>query len=485
MIKLLLCSLFAFGYMEANSQKLYFIYLQSEQEQPFFVKLDEKIHSSSASGFLILSRLHDSTYNFSIGFPAQKWTEQRFSVTIASKDHGFILKNFGEKGWGLFDIQTMAVKMALPSGNKDGTIRTEKKEVSAFTDILARAADDPSLREKTITVAKKEEPKAVEPQQAVVKVDVPKQTVPEPPASKPTITETPKDVVIDKQAEQVEKSTVKNDPVTTQPKSNAIPVPANTAKVEDKVADTKEPVIDSEKSTAIAVNDSQPSKPVVKTETFEKQSAPVQSSPEEKEASTTRAPTDLYKRSQVTKNKELSTDEGVSIVFIDDAGNGSPDTINIIIPNSKSVIVAAKETPADQKKFLDINTDVPKENTNADVHKDAATTVAKETASKPPVKNNCKAIATDNDFLKLRKKMVSETDDDDMVDEARKYFKTMCFTTAQVKNLGVLFLDDLGKYKFFDMAYVFVSDLDNFPSLQSELKNEYYINRFRAILGGK
>ena len=79
--------------------------------------------------------------------------------------------------------------------------------------------------------------------------------------------------------------------------------------------------------------------------------------------------------------------------------------------------------------------------------------------------------------------MVSETDDDDMVDEASKYFKTMCFTTAQIKNLGVLFLDDLGKYKFFDMAYYFVSDIENFPSLQSELKNDYYVNRFKAILG--
>ena len=78
--------------------------------------------------------------------------------------------------------------------------------------------------------------------------------------------------------------------------------------------------------------------------------------------------------------------------------------------------------------------------------------------------------------------MVAETDDDDMVDEARKYFKLKCFTTSQIKNLGVLFLDDLGKYKFFDMAYFFVSDIENFSTLQSELKNEYYINRFKSML---
>ena len=98
MIKLLLCSLFAFSYLEGSSQKLYFIYLQSEQQQPFFVKMDDKVHSSTSSGYLILSRLHDSTYNLTVGFPAQKYPEQKFTVTVGSKDHGYLLKNFGERG---------------------------------------------------------------------------------------------------------------------------------------------------------------------------------------------------------------------------------------------------------------------------------------------------------------------------------------------------------------------------------------------------
>jgi hypothetical protein len=78
--------------------------------------------------------------------------------------------------------------------------------------------------------------------------------------------------------------------------------------------------------------------------------------------------------------------------------------------------------------------------------------------------------------------MAAETTDDNMITEARKYFKTKCFTTAQLKNLGTLFLNDAGKYKFFDAAYTYVSDADQFSSLQSELKDEYYINRFKAML---
>jgi hypothetical protein len=69
-----------------------------------------------------------------------------------------------------------------------------------------------------------------------------------------------------------------------------------------------------------------------------------------------------------------------------------------------------------------------------------------------------------------------------MIAEAKKVFRSKCFSTQQIRNLGALFLTDEGRYKFFDAAYNFVSDAVNFPSLQSELKEEYYINRFKAML---
>lgn len=78
--------------------------------------------------------------------------------------------------------------------------------------------------------------------------------------------------------------------------------------------------------------------------------------------------------------------------------------------------------------------------------------------------------------------MAAGATDDNMIAEAKKYFKTKCFTTKQIKNLSLLFLNDEGKYRFFDMSYTYVSDMANFPSLQAELKEDYYINRFKALL---
>src|SRR5688572_21913555 len=179
MSKLLLCILFVAGSISASTQKVYFIYIQSENEQPFFVKMDEKVHSSSATGYCILSMLRDSTYTFTVGFPQQKFPEQKYQVPIRSRDYGFLLKNFGEKGWGLFDLQTLAVQMPLIE-NKDASFRTEKKEVSAFTDILAKAADDPSLRENTVMIVKQPEIKTEEKPSTAINTQVQVPAIAEP-----------------------------------------------------------------------------------------------------------------------------------------------------------------------------------------------------------------------------------------------------------------------------------------------------------------
>ena len=153
MNRVILCLLFSLTLWGASSQKVYFIYLQAEQEQPFYIKMNEKLYSSTGSGYLILSRLRDSSYSFNVGFPQYKWPEQNFTVPVKSKDHGYLLKYFGEKGWGLFDLQALTVQMSMVPATKTGNaVKPETKEVSAFTDILSKASDDPSLKEKPVAV---------------------------------------------------------------------------------------------------------------------------------------------------------------------------------------------------------------------------------------------------------------------------------------------------------------------------------------------
>ena len=128
-----------------------------------------------------------------------------------------------------------------------------------------------------------------------------------------------------------------------------------------------------------------------------------------------------------------------------------------------------KKEPATDKKFLPIEM-------KASGKPDSAV------ESSPMINSGCKASATDEDFLKLRKKMAAANTEDAMIAVAQKFLKAKCYTTDQIKNLSVLFLKDAGKYRFFDLAYQFVSDSNNFSTLESQLSEAYYISRFKAMV---
>ncbi len=454
MKKLFLSLLFIVSLLTAYSQKVYFVYLQSEADQPFFVKLDNKIHSSTSSGYLILSKLIDNTYNFSVGFPQSKWPEQNFSVTINKKDHGFLLKQFGDKGWGLYNLQTLAVQMSSSAGAKINVPdKGENKDVSKFTEVLSKVADDPSIMEKP---AKKE--------------------------------------VVEKKAEVVAiKEEKKDEPVVVKEKTESKPVKPDV--VVEKTVTTNE-----EKKPAVEVEKPQPSKiePVVakkeveevkpvevveKTTVVETSESKVKEDTIDVESENKKSNYQSYTPSQVKRWSESSTTEGFGLVYIDDYNNGMQDTIRLLIPNPKQieVPVSINKEPKEEKRFIDIENNNEKQKEEPSLA-EVKPVVAPVASSSQSVSNNCIVIAEETDFLKLRKQMAARESDEAMISEAKNYFKIKCFTSEQVKNLAALFLNDENKYKFFDAAYNYVSDVDKFGALQNEIKDEYYINRFRAML---
>lgn len=483
MNKLILCLLFLVTGLVASSQKVYFVYIQSEADQPFFVRVNQKANSSTGSGYLILPKLRDSSYNLSIGFPQNKWPEQNFSIAVNNKDHGYLLKNFGEKGWGLFDLQTLAVQMPTAGTVKTETVaKPENKDVSAFTDILSKAADDPSLKEKPVQ-PKVEEKKPESIPQEVVKKEEPKIEAKEP--------------VVVKSVEIVEKPIVKKEEPKVEVKETVVTRPAEV--IPQPVVKNEEPKVEA-KETITTKPVEIAEKPIEKKEELKAEvKETVITKPVVKEEVKT-IPIEEYKKSVIIKKSESSTTEGFGLVFFDDYQNGTKDTIRLLIPNSKPVVAVVKEEPKEEKKFLDITTEATKteekktevvelpvakkEEPKIEVKEPAVAkpVTTEATVIKPVVKNNCTAMADESDFFKLRKNMAAAESDDEMISEANKNFKAKCFTVQQVKNLGALFLSDGGKYKFFDAAYTFVSDTENFSSLQAELKDEYYINRFKAML---
>ena len=64
----------------------YFVFIDAGNRQPFYVRLDSQFYSSSAEGHIILSRLKDSLYDITVGFPGQTAPEQHYEFRIGGKD---------------------------------------------------------------------------------------------------------------------------------------------------------------------------------------------------------------------------------------------------------------------------------------------------------------------------------------------------------------------------------------------------------------
>ena len=503
------CLMFA-----AQAQRVYFIYLQSENAAPFFVKMSDKVYSSTSTGYVILSNLKDSTYTFSVGFPGGKVAEKRFGVEITQGDRGFLLKNFDD-GLALFDLQTLNVIKAIAAASMQDNMQVIAK-TDPFTRLLAEAADDETLLTTTValkteapkkevkkepeTIAKPDvalQPK-VEPKSDVVAVadtNTVVATIENPASETAKVSEPPaKELPLKDSAQAI--VSVKDTAVAAAPVRKEEIKEVKEEKTDLKAEEAKTELAKVEIKKDTTASQAQPVEPLVKTE-------------EKKVEEASAEPTTYYKRSVITKRSESSTTEGFGLVYIDHQDAGV-DTIRLLIPNPKKPLVeevVVKETEPQKleepkKTELEAKTDEEVKKEDAVKIGEAEKTEPKEEKRKskdvfaglfkapktaePAVaveNSTCTALANERDFLKVRKNMAAETNDEAMIEEAKVYFRAKCFTTEQVKNLSGLFLTSAAKYQFYDAAYKHVTDPSKFPTLQSEIKDPYYLKRFLALIG--
>lgn len=408
-LTLILC----FYILAVYAQNNHFIYVQTENKQPFYIKHDKKLLSSSATGYMIIPKLQEGNYTLTIGFPKSEWPEQNIICKINNNDAGYALKNFGERGWGLFNLQTFDIVMAAKKPDADIVIAEEKKTIA--------------------------------------------------PDEKPVITET----ALEKKVEAPEEKAMV---IKTVPEKNIETVPAAVKTIEEKIEVKEE------------------SKPPI--EIIKKEESVV-----------------IFLPDQIKKVYNTKNNEGRELIYINTV-NGQPDTIRVFIPTEKkNEIIAVDNKMSDpepaikpsakpavkavEPKFIDIEIQNP--NLKSDSLSNRPLQDTAEIKFFEPVKimetplpkllnSDCKTLASEDDFLKLRKKMAAEYNDAGMIDVAKKVFKSKCFTTDQVKNLSVLFLKNEEKYKFFDTVYPYVSDAYNFAALETQLTEGYFINRFKAML---
>jgi len=129
----------------ARAQQSYYICIQSENGQPFYTQIGDKVYSSSAVGHLIISGLKDNVCNLEIGFPQHTSRPQQFSVPIRGKDQGYQLKKSGSQHWTLVSWQGQeTIKPETGSGSND-LLYGERKKDDAFAALMAAVVNDSAV----------------------------------------------------------------------------------------------------------------------------------------------------------------------------------------------------------------------------------------------------------------------------------------------------------------------------------------------------
>ncbi|MEO6490299.1 MAG: DUF4476 domain-containing protein [Ferruginibacter sp.] len=383
--------LFLMLFSIAFSQQNHFVYIQTENTQAFYVRVSDRLLSSSSSGYVVIPKLQNGSYDLNIGFPKNEWATQKIKLVINNKDAGYVLKNFDAKGWGLFNMQSMDIVMSSPNSNSNVAI---KDDPDGFADVLADVVSTPSIKQKPQTKEDREE-----------KNETPVKTV--------TTDDKPFPVIVENK-------------VLSLPK---------------KISST----LDNSGRSLIYIDFQENRQDTIRI------FIPYAST----EAKQVEKPLPVNEKKEQTKaepGKVEATDKKTDEKFID-----------MEVPNSK-----VTSTDSVIRKEADKNNSVIRD-------------IKVETKS-AMINSDCKELADNDDFLKLRKKMAAQKTDENMIVIARKAFVSKCFTTDHVSNLSVLFLKDEGRYNFFDAAYSRVSDSQNFGVLVSKLSDEYYLNRFKAMI---
>lgn len=624
------CTLQTFG------QQDYFMYLQTGDNQAFYVRFHGKVYSSTGSGYLILSKLPDSTTQLTIGFPKNIFPEQHFDVPVDHRDAGYLLKNFGEKGWGLFNLQTAAVLMSSnPPEEKKSPDLTITRRTDAFSLLLANAVNDSAVlyvqtkavrpaeiapkkdsiapaiivksgeegkkaetndsasAVKTISAPPKKDSAATIVKNHPIKKDTAFAVIKKPSTtkdssltalrgkqafhnSKPagrdtaaaivrnkpvkkdnttTVAAAKKPLGLFKRAPKERKDTIimmsGGKPIASKPAMIKKQTPDSFYAVKPKPAVQKESVVSVQKqqpavqtsndSSKAVVNSKPGTKPDVITETVVptatkqeradtqaviKASMQSENSKDSGVANVT-SPGEPTSRPRQLVNKaaEVFTDTSYVAVFVDQSQEKF-DTIRLSIPffeamrtpsSAQAGGLTKTDTVVPARKVIDsINTTViaktdsskpsllPAADTGRKIDttvmnlstvvvpsatkdsgatpQDSGTVSKRLPASAALVNPNCKEIAADNDIDKLRVKMLLMLNDEERTALAKKLFQQRCVLTRQVRALSELFKTDEAKYKWFDAAYPYVSDLSNFPALGELINDSYYLNRFKAML---
>jgi len=468
---LLLISVFTFS---VKAQQTHFVYLQTDNGQPFYVKLNNKVISSSSQGYVILPGINDGEYHITVGFPKKEHPEETFSLNIDNNNEGFVIKNFEDNQTELFNLQTLALVKGASDSQK--IVVADKKDTDAFSTMLASVVKDSSILQNHQMQAAPVVSAKTDSSAGLVKTDTP---------SVANNSETVSVVNNEAKLPKTDSQVTKNDSVSKLvSEQSSLGLTMIYSDKNPGKTDTVSVFMPSQNVPAETGNAAEQNKNQVVSSISDKKNA--DSSLVEKDQKSDASSFNQKTDYTITPTPVKPGKDSAGFVYRKDSVTTNTDTKTR--PVQVFTIGPAKD---EHSKKLE---DIPVEKKKTDIEKSDSSSKPANHASKAElvlmpkvitsskVNSDCKGFATNEDFLRLRKKMASENNQEDMIRTALKYFKSKCYSTEQIKDLSYLFLTEEGKYMFFDAAYAHTSDSDQYEMLESQLTDPYYQNRFKAMI---
>jgi len=517
--------------------KQYYIYIQSERSQPFYVRFDGKLLSSSDKGYLIISKLPAGTANMRIGFAKSEVPEQQYLVKVGgSNDQGYLLKQDG-----LYNLVTFAATRPVKKGEEPAVaaapapvVETPAPAPAPVTEVPAPApvetavtpaspAPEPQKammdsmqkdlaaafpnKEAGVTVGPGTRPvkptnKFSESLDRVVKDDRPEEPLVDPNAGTGMILAPAKDTTLAVQQHEEKKGRKKRrdrEPLTEEEQQILADVMAE----EHKAAATPAPAADLTVTTDTAVTVVAESAPAPAPVVTEDAAVPDKKAKKAKKKksddpafidfqdgsnaqATPSAAVDVASVSvasaveepapaPVSKKKKPKTDteERPNNVLTDDSSGYAVSDLNIDHTSKKDR----------KKKKQDVEEGaVAPVIAAAEVPAVATEDTKKSSSSVKMINSDCGKVMDEDAFRKLLRKFVGGKDDDGMIDAFKKQTKGYCLETSQVKTLVQLLGTDDSRYRLLDQAYPKVYDSEHFAALESVLSDSYYKGRFKAMV---
>lgn len=136
----ILCSLVV------KAQNFRFIYIQTEDQKPFYTKMDGQSTQSASSGYVIIPRLTEGTYRINVGFPQSTLPELLLTIVLNEADAGYLIRKDLDQGVYVVDLQTMkfvATEIQWPVAKTRALVKSN----DAFARILSEVVNDSSINE--------------------------------------------------------------------------------------------------------------------------------------------------------------------------------------------------------------------------------------------------------------------------------------------------------------------------------------------------